>query len=64
LSGTIILEVVFNIPGMGKLAFDALFTQDWNVVFTVLMLSAVLTMIGILVADILYAWADPRIRLE
>lgn len=64
LSGTLILEIIFNIPGMGKLAFDSLFTQDWNVVFTVLMLSAIMTMIGILVADILYAWADPRVRLE
>ena len=64
LAGSIILEIIFNIPGMGKLAFDALFTQDWNIVFTVLMLGAVLTMIGILVADILYAWADPRVRLK
>jgi peptide/nickel transport system permease protein len=64
LSGSVVLEVIFNIPGMGKLAFDALFSQDWNVVFTVLMLGAIMTMIGILVADILYAWADPRIRLK
>lgn len=64
LSGSIVLEVIFNIPGMGKLGFEAILAQDWNVVFTVLMLGAVLTMIGILVADILYAWADPRVRLE
>lgn len=64
ISGALVLEIIFNIPGMGKLAFDALLSQDWNIVFTVLMLSAILTMIGILVADILYAWADPRVRLE
>ena len=64
MSGALILEIIFNIPGMGRLAFTSLLTQDWNVVFTVLMLSAVLTMIGILVADILYAWADPRVRLK
>ena len=62
LSGALVLEIIFNIPGMGKLAFSALLQQDWNLVFTVLMLSAVLTMVGILVADILYAWADPRVR--
>lgn len=62
LAGSVIIEVIFNIPGMGKLAFDALLSHDWNIVFTILMLSAVLTMIGILVADILYAWADPRLR--
>ena len=64
MGGTLILEIIFNIPGMGKLAFDSIISQDWNVVFTVLMLSAVLTMIGILVADILYAWADPRVRVK
>lgn len=64
LGGSVVLEVIFNIPGMGRLAFEALFSQDWNVVFTVLMLGAIMTMIGILVADVLYAWADPRIRLK
>ncbi len=64
LAGSVVLEIIFNIPGMGKLAFDALISQDWNVVFTVLMLGAILTMIGILVADVLYAWADPRVRVK
>lgn len=64
LSGSIVLEIIFNIPGMGRLVFGALLSQDWNVVFTVLMLGAVLTIIGILIADILYAWADPRVRLK
>jgi len=64
LSGALVIEIIFNIPGMGRLAFNAIFQQDWNVVFTVLMLSAVLTMIGILVADLLYAWADPRVRID
>lgn len=62
LSGALVLEIIFNIPGMGRLAYSAILQQDWNVVFTVLMLGAVLTMVGILVADVLYAWADARVR--
>jgi peptide/nickel transport system permease protein len=53
--------VIFNIPGMGKLTIDAIFQRDWPVVYTVLMLSAILTMVGILVADVLYALTDPRV---
>jgi peptide/nickel transport system permease protein len=60
-AGSVVIEVIFNIPGMGKLTVDAIFQRDWPVVYTVLMLAAVLTMTGILVADILYAIADPRV---
>lgn len=62
LAGSVVIEVIFNIPGMGRLTVDAIFQKDWPVVYAILMLSAVLTMIGILVADILYAVADPRVR--
>lgn len=61
LAGSVVIEVIFAIPGMGKLTIDAINTRDWPVVYTVLMLSAVLTMVGILVADILYALLDPRV---
>lgn len=60
-AGSVAIEVIFNIPGMGKLTIDAITQRDWPVVYTVLMLSAILTMAGILIADILYAWADPRV---
>ncbi|MCB0557367.1 MAG: ABC transporter permease [Lewinellaceae bacterium] len=60
-AGSVAIEVIFNIPGMGKLTIDAITQRDWPVVYTVLMLSAILTMAGILVADFLYAWADPRV---
>ena len=46
---------------MGKLAIDSISARDWPVVFTILMFAAILTMIGNLVADILYAFADPRV---
>jgi peptide/nickel transport system permease protein len=61
LAGSVVIEVIYNIPGMGKLTVDAINGRDWPVVYTILMLSAVLTMIGILVADLLYAWMDPRV---
>nr|HQU60136.1 ABC transporter permease [Saprospiraceae bacterium] len=60
-AGSVVIEVIFNIPGMGKLTIDAIFQRDWPVVYTVLMLSAILTMAGILLSDILYAWVDPRV---
>ncbi len=60
-AGSVAIEVIFNIPGMGKLTIDAIIQRDWPIVYTVLMLAAILTMAGILAADLLYAWADPRV---
>lgn len=64
IAGSVILEVIFSIPGMGSLMFDSIGTQDWPVVYAVLMIGAVLTMLGILLSDLLYAVVDPRVRLN
>lgn len=64
IAGSVVIEVIFAIPGMGLLMYDAVFKSDWPVVFAVLAGGAVLTMVGILVADLLYAWADPRVELR
>ena len=61
LAGSIVIEVIFNIPGMGRLAYRSILAEDWPIVFSVLMLGAILTIIGNLVADVLYAAADPRV---
>lgn len=61
ISGSIVLEIIFSIPGMGKTAFEALVARNYPIVFTVMMFSAILTLVGYLVADILYAVVDPRI---
>lgn len=61
LAGSVVIESIFNIPGMGKLTISAINQQDWPLVYTILMFSALLTMIGILVADALYALLDPRV---
>lgn len=62
--GSLIIEVIFSIPGMGRLAFNAILSNDWPVLFAILLLVAILTMIGFLIADILYAYLDPRVRFE
>jgi peptide/nickel transport system permease protein len=61
-SGAVITETVFSWPGMGRLLRDAVFGNDWPVVQAVIMITAFLVVLGNLVADILYAVVDPRIR--
>jgi len=61
LSGSIVLEIIFSIPGMGKTMFEAIVARNYPIVYTVMMFAAILTLIGYLVSDILYAVVDPRI---
>jgi peptide/nickel transport system permease protein len=58
-SGLIVVESIFNIPGMGSLLVKAIYTRDWPVAFPVFMISAVLTVLGVLLADILLARLSP-----
>jgi peptide/nickel transport system permease protein len=64
LSGALVTETIFTWPGMGRLFLDSLSYRDYPVVMGILVLSAVLVLIGNLLADILYAVADPRIRMN
>jgi peptide/nickel transport system permease protein len=64
IGGSFIIEYVFNIKGMGCVAFDAIGEKDWQVVYTVLMFSAVMVLLGTLISDILYKWANPRISIK
>ncbi len=64
LSGALVTETIFTWPGMGRLFLDSLSYRDYPVVMGVLVLSAVLVLVGNMLADILYAVADPRIRLD
>lgn len=61
ISGSIVVELIFSIPGMGSLSYQALLARDYPVIMGVLTLSAILTMLGVLVADLLYSLVDPRI---
>jgi peptide/nickel transport system permease protein len=62
--GSVLVETVFTIPGMGKLAVDALFAQDYPVVQTTLLIVASFTLLINLLIDLSYGWLDPRIRYE
>ena len=59
-----IIERIFNIPGMGLLTFEAFLNRDYPVIMAVSVLTAVLTLAGLVLSDLAYAVADPRIRLE
>ncbi|MDP2308349.1 MAG: ABC transporter permease [Pseudomonadota bacterium] len=63
-SGSVVIEVVFNIPGMGSFLVESITFRDYNAVMAVLLASAVLTLIGILISDLSYALVDPRINLD
>jgi peptide/nickel transport system permease protein len=62
IGGSVIAESIFAIPGMGKLFYDAVLMRDFPVVMGILTIGSILTLIGNLIADLAYAWADPRIR--
>ncbi len=62
--GSVIIETIFSIPGVGQLAFQALVSRDYPLIMAELVMSAVLTVVGLLVVDILYAYVDPRIAFS
>lgn len=63
IGGALVTETVFTWPGMGRLFLDSLGYSDYPVVMGLLMFSAVLVLIGSLIADLAVAFIDPRIRL-
>ncbi|MBI4800569.1 MAG: ABC transporter permease [Desulfarculus sp.] len=62
IGGSVIFESIFAIPGMGKLFYDAVMSRDYPLVMGGLVISAALTLVGNLLADLGYALADPRVR--
>jgi peptide/nickel transport system permease protein len=64
LGGSVIFESIFSIPGMGRLFYNSVFARDYPVIMGILVLGAVLTLLGNLLADIAYHLADPRIRID
>ncbi|HEY1628352.1 MAG TPA: ABC transporter permease [Tepidisphaeraceae bacterium] len=61
ISGTIVIEYIFSIPGMGKLGVDAVFDKDPEMVLSITLVASLLGLISFLLADIAYAIADPRV---
>jgi peptide/nickel transport system permease protein len=64
LSGVVLTETVFNWPGIGRLAYEAIFSLDIPLIMGTVLFSAFLIVIANLVVDLMYAYLDPRIRLE
>ena len=63
-SGSVILEVIFNWPGLGRLLYEGIQARDYPVMMAGLIVSSVLVLVGVLLADLCYALADPRIKYD
>lgn len=62
IGGAVVVEQIFTWPGLGKLFIDSAFSRDYPVIMAMTVISAVLVVVGNLIADILYAIVDPRIE--
>jgi peptide/nickel transport system permease protein len=62
ISGALLVESVFNWPGMGRLAFDSVLRRDYPTLLGILFFSAVMVVVANLLTDLSYRFADPRIR--
>lgn len=63
-AGSIIIENVFNINGMGVLSYESLMSRDYNVIMALIFIESVLSMVGRLISDVAYVLVDPRIDFE
>ena len=62
LAGSLLIERVFGIPGMGLLFFEAITARDYPVVMGYIFISSALLLVGNLLSDLCVAWVDPRVR--
>ena len=62
-SGALLTETMFGQPGMGKLIYDAILANDFNLALSGLLFATLITLLANLAADLAYAWLDPRIKL-
>jgi len=63
-AGTVVIEKIFLVPGMGKLLIDSIFARDFTMIQAIVLVVAVLVLGINLFVDLMYGWLDPRIRLE
>jgi peptide/nickel transport system permease protein len=64
IGGAVIIENIFNLPGLGQLALQALDQRDYPLVSAITLITAVFVMVCNLVVDLSYSWLDPRIRYK
>ncbi len=62
--GAYLTEIIFGIPGLGRISFNAIFANDYPVVITVTLIGAIVVLLTNLATDIVYTWLDPRIRYD
>jgi peptide/nickel transport system permease protein len=62
LAGTVVIENIFMVPGMGKLLLDSVFHRDYATVQAVVVVTTVSVLLLNLALDVIYGWLDPRIR--
>jgi peptide/nickel transport system permease protein len=62
--GSVLIETVFNVPGIGRMMRDAVFTQDYQVVQSGVLIISTIVVLANLIVDMSYGWFDPRIRYE
>ena len=60
--GAYLTEIIFGIPGLGRISFNAIFANDYPVVVTITLIGAMIVLLTNLATDIIYTWLDPRIR--
>ncbi len=64
IGGSFIIETIFSWPGMGRLGFESVLSHDYPLLMGIGVITALLTLLGNLLADLAYAWLDPRIRYD
>jgi peptide/nickel transport system permease protein len=64
IGGSVVIEFIFQIPGIGSFMFESIQARDYNVVMCILLITSLLTLVGMLLADLLYALVDPRITFD
>ena len=62
--GAYLTEIIFGIPGLGRISFNAIFASDYPVVVTITLIGAIVVLLTNLATDIVYTWLDPRIRYD
>jgi peptide/nickel transport system permease protein len=62
--GAYLTEIIFGIPGLGRISFNAIFASDYPVVITITLIGAMVTLLTNLATDIVYTWLDPRIHYD
>jgi len=62
--GAYLTEIIFGIPGLGRVSFNAIFANDYPVVITITLIGAMVVLLTNLATDIAYTWLDPRIRYD